>query len=108
MLVHGEQREPDVICLRNGAAGAMLIDVANLEILVGAAGILADAAGGDFLAAGHVVFLRSRATNSRKSLWCTAARRSLPLFACSAVVLAEDRLAQSGLARLGRKAGGRP
>src|ERR1700682_2944008 len=34
MLVHRQQREPDVIVLGDGPAGPMLVDVAGLELLV--------------------------------------------------------------------------
>jgi hypothetical protein len=37
MLVHGQQGEPGVIGFGDGPAGAMFIDIANLEILVIAA-----------------------------------------------------------------------
>ncbi len=54
VLVHGQQREPDVVGLRDGAAGPVLVDVAHDEVIVGAADIGAKAAGGDFLGGAHV------------------------------------------------------
>src|SRR5262245_30090866 len=55
MLVHCEQREPDVVGLRDGAAGAVLVDVTDDELVVGAAGLLAEAAGRDLLGSGHAI-----------------------------------------------------
>src|SRR5919197_667703 len=51
VLVHGEQREPDVVRLRERAARAMLVDVADLEILVIATGRFAIALRSYFLCA---------------------------------------------------------
>ena len=49
MRVHRQQREPGVVGLGDGAAGAVLVDVADLEILVVAAEGLAEAIGSDIL-----------------------------------------------------------
>ena len=77
MLVHGEQREPGVVGLGDGAAGPVLVDVADLEVLVVAAEALAPAARTDFacdrasaVASVHVYHaaccgLRRRATRRR-------------------------------------------
>jgi hypothetical protein len=39
--VHGQQGEPDVVRLRDGAAGPVLVDVADREVLVSAPEALA-------------------------------------------------------------------
>jgi hypothetical protein len=56
--VHRQQGEPDIVGFGDGSAWPMLVDVADVEVLIIAAGIVPEATGADLNSANHISYSR--------------------------------------------------
>src|SRR3546814_12904123 len=76
--VHRQQREPDVVRFGDGAAGPVLVDVADLEVLEIATDLLAITIGADLSDPVNHAFLRSEERRVWKECVSTCRSRWSP------------------------------